>query len=91
MAAKTILGKGDPGVVKICDSDKAPAPDSFTNGFFKSCWHTIKSDLLNALNHFHGAEFFLKSSNASYSHTLLLFPRGMERQMLKNYEPISFD
>ncbi|KAG5572562.1 hypothetical protein H5410_062328 [Solanum commersonii] len=78
MAAKTILGKGDPGVVKICDSDKAPAPDSFTNGFFKSRWHTIKSDLLNALNHFHEVNI----SHILYADDTLLFCNTMEHQMM---------
>lgn len=35
MASKTILGRGNPGVIKSCDSDKAPVADSFTNGFFQ--------------------------------------------------------
>ena len=41
-------------------SDKAPGPDGFTGAFFKSCWTTIKSDIMRVINLFsnlHGENF----------------------------------
>jgi hypothetical protein len=34
-------------------SDKAPGPDGFTGGFYKSCWNIIKMDLMAALSIIH--------------------------------------
>ena len=31
-------------------SDKAPGPDGFTGAFYKSCWHIVKSTILDAFN-----------------------------------------
>jgi len=33
--------------------DKAPGPDGYTGGFFRSCWDIIKVDVVNAANAFH--------------------------------------
>lgn len=35
--------------VDAIPADKAPGPDGFSGGFFKTCWDTIKWDLLAAL------------------------------------------
>jgi hypothetical protein len=36
--------------IKLLPSDKAPGPDGFTGCFYKSCWNTIKSDIMAAIS-----------------------------------------
>jgi hypothetical protein len=35
--------------VSSLPSDRAPGPNGFTGRFYKSCWHSIKVDLLAAI------------------------------------------
>jgi len=37
-------------VISSLPSDKAPDPDGFTGAFYKSCWHIIKAEVLDAFN-----------------------------------------
>lgn len=36
-------------IVKDLPMDKAPRPDGFTGGFYKTCWNFVKGDILAAL------------------------------------------
>jgi hypothetical protein len=36
--------------IKQLPSDKAPGPDGFTGCFYKSCWTTIKQDVMMAIS-----------------------------------------
>ena len=36
--------------ISCLPSDKAPGPDGFTGAFYKSCWHIIKAEVLDAFN-----------------------------------------
>jgi hypothetical protein len=41
-------------MIRAMPKEKAPGPDGFIGTFFKSCWHTIKVDLMRAINQFYG-------------------------------------
>jgi hypothetical protein len=53
--------------IKSMPCDKAPGPDGFTGAFYKSCWHTIKSDVMRVVHLFsnlHAENFhWLNSAN----------------------------
>lgn len=36
--------------IKNLPADRAPGPDGFTGHFYKTCWHIIKADVMNAIN-----------------------------------------
>ena len=67
--------------------DKAPGPDGFTGSFFKSCWETIKVDMMCAINSFsnlHTANLhWLNSAN------IVLLPKKDGAEDISKFLPIS--
>jgi len=74
------------GCLKQCDGDKAPGPDGFTMSFFKSCWGTLKEDLMLTIHNFHQKEVFEKAFNATF---IALIPKKVGAEELKDFRPIS--
>lgn len=73
-------------VLKHCDGDKAPGPESFTMCFFKDCWELIKDDVMQTIHNFHQNEMFEKSLNATF---VALIPKRYGAEELKDFRPIS--
>lgn len=68
-------------------SDKAPGPDGFTGRFYKTCWHLIKADLMEALYFLHqGNAHQLELLNSAY---LTLIPKKADASTAADYRPIS--
>jgi len=63
-----------------CDGSKSLGPDRFNINFIKSCWDTLKSDIMEAMLAFHKTGGFPKGCNASL---ISLIP--------KVHDPISLD
>ena len=68
-------------------SDKAPRPDGFTGRFYRTCWHLIKADLMEALYFLHqGLAHQLELLNSAY---LTLIPKKADASTAADYRPIS--
>lgn len=66
--------------------NKAPVPDGFTSEFFKSCWSTIKEDLMNLINDFHMYSSIDWRFNCSF---LTLIPKKEDSCTPKDFRPLS--
>lgn len=74
-------------VVKELAMDKAPAPDGFAGRFYKSCCHTIKQDIMQAIGALHGGDAqMLHLLNSAY---MVLIPKTEEAVHVGDYRPIS--
>ncbi|VFQ75326.1 unnamed protein product [Cuscuta campestris] len=73
-------------VVWNLNPDSAPGPDGFNGNFFKSCWDTVKEDIISA-----SQEFFLGIPvPRSYGSTFLtLIPKKEDPKNFSDYRPIS--
>ena len=73
--------------IKSMPSDKASGPDGFTGAFFKSCWPTIKNDVMNVVQQFSdlrtGSFHWLNSAN------IALLPKKEGVEEIFDYRPIS--
>lgn len=68
-------------------SDKAPGPDGFSGGFFKTCWNIIKLDLHAALNQLHKMD---SRGLARINKALIvLIPKKQGADALADFRPIS--
>jgi hypothetical protein len=67
-------------------TDKAPGPDGFSGGFFRTSWNVIKDDLLRALHKFHclNDPSFHKLNTAFF----ILLPKTDQPSQTKHYRPI---
>lgn len=72
-------------VVQELASEKAPGPDGFIGLFYKTCWETIKEDVLAAINYYarHDQHFNLLDT----AHIVLL-PKNDDASMVGDYRPI---
>ncbi|KAK1609205.1 hypothetical protein QYE76_032878 [Lolium multiflorum] len=67
--------------------DRAPGPDGFSGGFFKTSWNVIKDDLLRALNKFYDLnEPSFNSLNTAF---FVLLPKKEAPSQISHYRPIS--
>ncbi|KAE8806743.1 reverse transcriptase [Hordeum vulgare] len=74
-------------VIKEMPADKAPGRDGFSGGFYRSCWDTIKHDLLAAMNQlFRMDSTGLQRVNQAL---LVLIPKKMGADTLTDFIPIS--
>jgi exonuclease III len=68
-------------------SDKAPGPDGFTGAFFKTCWNTIKGDIMAVINQFSSLHYnnlhWLNSAN------IALLPKKEGAEEVSDFRPIS--
>ncbi|WVZ86569.1 hypothetical protein U9M48_033328, partial [Paspalum notatum var. saurae] len=73
--------------IKQSPPDKAPGPDGFTGAFYRSCWPTIKADLMAVMNSLHSRRFLnfdlLDKAN------IVLLPKHDGAENLASYRPIS--
>jgi hypothetical protein len=72
---------------KRLSSDKAPGPDGFTDRFYKSCWHIIKTDIMVAISCVWARKF--RNMRALNSAFITLLPKMDEASHVKDYRPIS--
>lgn len=67
--------------------EKAPGPDGYTGLFFRTCWDTVKYDLIAALRHFQGLNtqnlFLLNSA------VIALLPKHQGAVRPQDFRPIS--
>ncbi|KAK1620547.1 hypothetical protein QYE76_026064 [Lolium multiflorum] len=68
-------------------SDKAPGPDGFSAGFFKTSWGVVKDDLLRALNKFYDLND--PSFNSLNTAFYVLLPKNETPSTMSHYRPIS--
>lgn len=74
-------------VVKNIALDKASGPDGFTGRFYKSCWGTIKQDIMATIGALHGGDTRkLHLLNSSY---MVLIPKKKEPTLIGDYRLIS--
>jgi hypothetical protein len=68
-------------------SDKAPGPDGFSAGFFKTSWNVVKDDLLRALNKFYDLND--PSFNSLNTAFYVLLPKNETPSAMSHFRPIS--
>lgn len=73
-------------VIWNIDSNGSPGPDGFTFGFYKTCWETIKGDVMRMMNEFHLNGKLVKGFNPSF---ICLIPKKDAPQRIDDYRPIS--
>lgn len=73
----------------ILDSatDKAPGPDGFSIGFFRTSWTVIKRDMLSAVSKFFDLNDL--SFHCLNSALFVLLPKNDQRTLVTYYRPIS--
>jgi hypothetical protein len=73
--------------IKSMPCDKAPGPDGFTGAFYKTCWQTIKHDVLPVVHLFsnlHAENFhWLNSAN------VVFIPKKEGAEAISDFRPIS--
>jgi hypothetical protein len=73
--------------IKSMPCDKAPGPDGFTGAFYKTCWQTIKHDIMRVVHLFsnlHAENFhWLNSAN------VVLIPKKEGAEANLDFRPIS--
>jgi hypothetical protein len=67
-------------------NNKAPGPDGFNAGFFKSMWHIVGEDVINAISSFFQTRRMLKEMNAT---SISLVPKVANPTGLTYFCPIS--
>lgn len=69
------------------NGEKAPGPDGFTGLFYQSCWHIIKTDLMQAIAKFAACN----STNFQALNTavMILLPKTEGASQLTEFRPIS--
>lgn len=75
------------GAISDIAAEKAPGPDGFIGLFFKKCWHTIKVDLLNAVNQMSALDG--KQWSLLNSAFIVLIPKKDNALRPQDYRPIS--
>ena len=73
--------------IKHMPSDKAPGPDGYTGRFYKSCWATIKPDVMAALAAVHRGNF--RNLHLLNTALLTLLPKKEGAVHVKDFRPIS--
>lgn len=73
--------------IKNMPLDKAPGPDGFTDRFYRTCWQTIKNDIMLAIGALHGGESrHLHLLNSAF---MVLIPKKEDADSVGDYRPIS--
>src|SRR3954470_11545342 len=67
--------------------DKAPGPDGFSGGFFKTSWNVVKEDLLRSMNKFYDLND-PSFGNLNVAHYFLL-PKKDQPTEAAHFRPIS--
>lgn len=73
--------------VDAIPADKAPGPDGFSGGFYKTCWDTIKHDLLAALNQLFRMDS--RGLDCINRAILVLIPKKLGADAIQDFRPIS--
>ena len=68
------------------EADKAPGPDGFTPRFFKSCWTSIKDDLLKMVRK---SQRCIKIGGSTNLDFLALIPKEKDACSFSRFWPIS--
>ncbi|XP_026399197.1 uncharacterized protein LOC113295052 [Papaver somniferum] len=67
------------------DPESAPGPDGFSGIFYRSCWETIKYDLVAAIQSCWRRKFIPKGMNSSF---LVLLPKTQGAKTANHFRPI---
>ncbi|PNX74096.1 cysteine-rich receptor-like protein kinase [Trifolium pratense] len=62
-----------------CDGNKSPGPDGFNFNFLKSCWTTVKSDIMEFLREFYDNAVLPKAITSSF---LTLIPKKRSSRII---------
>eukprot|EP00253_Pinus_taeda_P010243 PITA_10243 len=73
-------------VINEMQNGKAPGPDGFNVEFFKSCWKTVKQDILEVVEDSRRSRSVLKALNASF---ITLIPKQEKAITLDRFRPIA--
>jgi hypothetical protein len=73
--------------IKSLPCDKAPGLDGFTGLFFKSCWGTIKEDILRVIHLFSNLQ--AKNFHCLNTANIALLPKKDGAEALSDFHPIS--
>jgi hypothetical protein len=73
--------------IKQLPSGKAPSPDGFTGGFYKTYWSVIKSDIMTAMSALWSRKF-LNFDNLNHAY-ITLIPTVVGAKQVKEFRPIS--
>lgn len=72
--------------IASCDGNKAPGPDDFNLSFIKTCWKSIKGDVLQFFAEFHSNSKIPRGLNRSF---ITLIPKVENPIGLSDFRPIS--
>ncbi|XP_057770242.1 uncharacterized protein LOC130990061 [Salvia miltiorrhiza] len=67
------------------DSNSAPGPDGFSGKFFHSCWETLKTDVVKAVQTFFSRSYLPTGCNSS---TMILIPKKEAVASVADLRPI---
>jgi hypothetical protein len=67
-------------------SNKAPGPDGYTAEFYKSSWHIVGGDVIEAIQNFFRTGLLLKEVNATI---LTLVPKKPNASVMGDFRPIA--
>ncbi|CAN0871761.1 LINE-1 retrotransposable element ORF2 protein [Linum grandiflorum] len=73
-------------VVFSCEGSKAPGPDGFQMGFYKTFWEVIKKDVMSAFDDFYANSFMPRWTNSTF---VCLIPKKDAVEDIKDLRPIS--
>lgn len=73
-------------VMRKLNANKAPGPDGYTSGFFKSAWQIIGTEVISSINQFFLSGFLPSATNSTI---LTLVPKRQGASAISDFRPVS--